>query len=60
MRDAEAGAVARDGIVADTGNERVAVGELDLSDQRSVARFVRLWDGPLHMLVHAVAGARPR
>ncbi|WP_082375181.1 SDR family NAD(P)-dependent oxidoreductase [Pseudonocardia sp. HH130629-09] len=57
VRDAEAGAVARDGIVADTGNERVAVGELDLSDQRSVARFVRLWDGPLHMLVHAAAVA---
>ncbi|KAA1026602.1 SDR family NAD(P)-dependent oxidoreductase [Pseudonocardia sp. EV170527-09] len=57
VRDAEVGAVARAGIVADTGNERVAVGELDLSDQRSIARFVRLWDGPLHMLVHAAAVA---
>lgn len=59
VRDADAGAAARAGLVADTGNEQVRVGELDLADQRSVARFVRLWDGPLHMLVHAagVAGA---
>ncbi|MEJ8278577.1 SDR family NAD(P)-dependent oxidoreductase [Pseudonocardia spirodelae] len=57
VRDLDAGAAARDGIVADTGNEHVAVGELDLADQRSVARFVRLWDGPLHMLVHAAAVA---
>lgn len=59
VRDADAGAAARAGIVADTGNEHIRVGELDLADQRSIARFVRLWDGPLHMLVHAagVVGA---
>lgn len=51
--DADAGAAARSGIVADTGNEQIRVGELDLADQRSIARFVRLWDGPLHVLVHA-------
>ncbi|MBC3190496.1 SDR family NAD(P)-dependent oxidoreductase [Pseudonocardia sp. C8] len=55
VRDADAGAVARAAIVADTGNEQIRVGELDLADQRSIARFVRLWDGPLHMLVHAAA-----
>ncbi|BBG00169.1 MULTISPECIES: SDR family NAD(P)-dependent oxidoreductase [Pseudonocardia] len=52
VRDADAGAVARAAVVAETGNDRVAVGVLDLSDQRSIARFVRLWDGPLHMLVN--------
>lgn len=59
VRDADAGAAARDAVVAGTGNDHVRVGELDLTDQRSIARFVRLWDGPLHMLVHtaAVAGA---
>ncbi|ANY07868.1 SDR family NAD(P)-dependent oxidoreductase [Pseudonocardia sp. HH130630-07] len=57
VRDAEAGAAARAGIVAETGNEQVLVGELDLTDQRSVARFVRLWDGPLHILVHAASVA---
>ncbi|MBN9735551.1 MULTISPECIES: SDR family NAD(P)-dependent oxidoreductase [unclassified Pseudonocardia] len=59
VRDADAGAAARAAIVAETGNEHVLVGEIDLADQRSIARFVRLWDGPLHMLVHAagVAGA---
>ncbi|MFP5068746.1 SDR family NAD(P)-dependent oxidoreductase [Pseudonocardia nantongensis] len=59
VRDADAGALARSAIVDATGNEQIRVGELDLADQRSIARFVRLWDGPLHMLVHAagVAGA---
>lgn len=59
VRDADAGAAARSGIVAATGNEQVRVGEIDLADQRAIARFVRLWDGPLHMLVHAagVSGA---
>ena len=55
VRDADAGVAAREGIVADTGNEHVRVGEIDLADQRSIARFVRLWDGPLHMLVHAAS-----
>lgn len=59
VRDADAGAAARAGVVAATGNDQVRVGELDLTDQRSIARFVRLWDGPLHTLVHAasVSGA---
>lgn len=57
VRDADAGAAARAGIVAETGNEQVRVGEVDLADQRSIARFVRLWDGPLHVLVHAASVA---
>ncbi|MEQ3554268.1 SDR family NAD(P)-dependent oxidoreductase [Pseudonocardia nematodicida] len=57
VRDLDAGAAARDGIVAATGNEHIRVGELDLADRHSIARFVRLWDGPLHMLVHAVGVA---
>jgi NAD(P)-dependent dehydrogenase (short-subunit alcohol dehydrogenase family) len=59
VRDVDAGAAARAAIVAETGNDHVLVGEIDLADQRSIARFVRLWDGPLHMLVHAagVTGA---
>ncbi len=52
VRDADAGEAARAGIVETTGNDRVLVGEVDLADPTSVARFVRLWDGPLHMLVN--------
>jgi NAD(P)-dependent dehydrogenase (short-subunit alcohol dehydrogenase family) len=52
VRDADAGEAARAGIVESTGNDRVLVGEVDLADLTSVARFVRLWDGPLHMLVN--------
>ena len=52
MRDADAGGRARAAIVEATGNPMVRVGELDLADPTSVARFVRLWDGPLHMLVN--------
>ena len=51
VRDPDAGEAARAGIVESTGNDRVLVGEVDLADPTSVARFVRLWDGPLHMLV---------
>lgn len=59
VRDADAGGAARDGIVAGTGNDAVRVGEVDLADQHSIARFVRLWDGPLHVLVHAAGVAGP-
>ncbi|TCK26164.1 SDR family NAD(P)-dependent oxidoreductase [Pseudonocardia endophytica] len=51
VRDIDAGEAARAGIAESTGNDRVRVGEVDLADLTSVARFVRLWDGPLHMLV---------
>lgn len=59
VRDVDAGETARAGIVAGTGDDLVRVGELDLADQRSIARFVRLWDGPLHILVHAAGVVGP-
>lgn len=55
VRDADAGGRARAEIAELTGNPMVRVGELDLADPTSVARFVRLWDGPLHMLVNNAA-----
>ena len=35
-----------------TGNQRVSVGAIDLSDLSSVAAFVRVWSGPLDILVN--------
>ena len=35
-----------------TGNKRVSVGAIDLSDLSSVAAFVRAWSGPLDILVN--------
>ncbi|MDN5914228.1 MAG: SDR family NAD(P)-dependent oxidoreductase [Pseudonocardia sp.] len=52
VRDVDAGERARAEIAEVTDNPMVRVGELDLADPSSVARFVRLWDGPLHMLVN--------
>ncbi|EXG82654.1 SDR family NAD(P)-dependent oxidoreductase [Cryptosporangium arvum] len=52
VRDTAAGAgVARD-ITATTGNPHVDVRPLDLADRSSVARFVRGWTGPLHLLIN--------
>ncbi len=52
VRNPDAGhEVARD-IAATTGNDRVEVARLDLSDQESVAAFVRGWEGSLHLLVN--------
>jgi NAD(P)-dependent dehydrogenase (short-subunit alcohol dehydrogenase family) len=39
-------------IRASTGNEAVAVGELELTDRDSVERFVAAWEGPLDILVN--------
>jgi NAD(P)-dependent dehydrogenase (short-subunit alcohol dehydrogenase family) len=39
-------------IVRSTGNTRVSVRALDLSDQDSVRRFLAAWDHPLHILVN--------
>jgi NAD(P)-dependent dehydrogenase (short-subunit alcohol dehydrogenase family) len=52
VRDVEAGERVAEDIRATTGNERVHVAPLDLSDQRSVAAFAGAWDGPLHILVN--------
>ena len=40
------------GIVRSTGNTKVSVRALDLSDQDSVRRFLAAWDHPLHILVN--------
>jgi NAD(P)-dependent dehydrogenase (short-subunit alcohol dehydrogenase family) len=40
------------GIAASTGNAKVSVRALDLSDQDSVRRFAAAWDQPLHILVN--------
>ncbi|MEU1545579.1 SDR family NAD(P)-dependent oxidoreductase [Nocardia sp. NPDC005745] len=52
VRNLEAGRRTAADIAGATGNERVLVASLDLSDQASVAAFVAGWDGPLHMLIN--------
>jgi NAD(P)-dependent dehydrogenase (short-subunit alcohol dehydrogenase family) len=52
VRNPEAGRRTAADIAGTTGNERVLVASLDLSDQASVAAFVAGWDGPLHMLIN--------
>jgi NAD(P)-dependent dehydrogenase (short-subunit alcohol dehydrogenase family) len=52
VRNLEAGRRTAADITASTGNGRVRVAALDLSDQASVASFVAAWDEPLHILVN--------
>jgi NAD(P)-dependent dehydrogenase (short-subunit alcohol dehydrogenase family) len=52
VRDTGAGEDTARDIIATTGNERVGVAALDLSDQASVAAFSAAWQGPLHLLVN--------
>ncbi|MFI9412254.1 SDR family NAD(P)-dependent oxidoreductase [Nocardia gamkensis] len=52
VRNLEAGRRTAADIAGTTGNERVLVASLDLSDQASVAAFVAGWDGPLHILIN--------
>lgn len=52
VRDTKKGEEVRADIVETTGNEDVAVGELDLADLRSVDAFVASWEGLLHILVN--------
>lgn len=40
------------GIRESTGNSKVGVAPLDLSDLRSVRAFVAAWSGPVHILVN--------
>jgi NAD(P)-dependent dehydrogenase (short-subunit alcohol dehydrogenase family) len=50
-------------IVGSTGNTKISVAALDLSDQDSVRRFAASWDQPLHILVNnagVIALVRPR
>ncbi|ONK11444.1 SDR family NAD(P)-dependent oxidoreductase [Streptomyces sp. MP131-18] len=52
VRNIEAGRNTAADIMETTGNRQLAVASLDLTDQESVAAFVDLWDGPLHILVN--------
>lgn len=52
VRDATAGALVADDIAASTGNGKVFVQHLDLSDRASIAAFTAAWSGPLHILVN--------
>lgn len=52
VRDATAGALVADDIASSTGNGKVFVEHLDLSDRASIAAFVAAWSGPLHILVN--------
>ncbi|GHS87730.1 oxidoreductase [Actinomycetota bacterium] len=50
-RDLAAAHRAAQQIAAETENPDVHVAQLDLADPASVAELVRLWSGPLHILV---------
>ncbi len=52
VRDVEAGAVTAKDIVATTGNDKVSVARLDLTDLASVRAFAADWQGPLHLLIN--------
>ncbi|WP_232662633.1 SDR family NAD(P)-dependent oxidoreductase [Pseudonocardia sp. TRM90224] len=52
VRNLDAGKATADDIVATTGNSKIQVASLDLTDRASVAGFVAAWDGPLHILVN--------
>ena len=60
VRDTEAGDRTAGDITATTGNPALNVGQLDLSNQASVAAFVADWNGPLHMLVNNAGVLRTR
>ena len=51
VRDTDAGARVAADIVATTGNPRVRVARLDLTDRASIAAFVGSWTGQLDLLV---------
>jgi NAD(P)-dependent dehydrogenase (short-subunit alcohol dehydrogenase family) len=52
VRNTHAGREAAADITATTGNDRVLVDRLDLSDRKSIAAFMGGWHGPLHILVN--------
>ncbi|WP_052489682.1 SDR family NAD(P)-dependent oxidoreductase [Streptomyces sp. 150FB] len=52
VRDPAAGQRVAAEITARTGNARVSVAPLELTDTASVAAFASDWHGPLHMLVN--------
>ena len=52
VRSLEAGQRIAADIIATTGNPRVRVAHLNLSDPTSVTGFVTAWTGPLHLLIN--------
>nr|WP_221375306.1 SDR family NAD(P)-dependent oxidoreductase [Actinoplanes polyasparticus] len=52
VRDRARGELVAAEIVASTGNPRVEVRPLELTDRASVAAFVAAWTGPLHLLIN--------
>lgn len=52
VRDIAAGERTAEIIIASTGNKAVRAAQLDLSDLNSIARFIALWNGPLHILIN--------
>jgi NAD(P)-dependent dehydrogenase (short-subunit alcohol dehydrogenase family) len=52
VRNLDAGAKVAADIIATTGNSKVNVAQLDLTDRASIATFVADWRGPLHVLVN--------
>jgi NAD(P)-dependent dehydrogenase (short-subunit alcohol dehydrogenase family) len=52
VRNVEAGKKVAQELGESTGNSAIKVGELNLTDQKSIAAFVSAWEGPLHILVN--------
>lgn len=52
VRNTDTGARVAADITTSTGNRKIHVGKIDLTDRASVAEFVAEWDGPLHVLVN--------
>ena len=52
VQDLQAGEQTAATILSKTGNRRVVVAQLDLTDRLSIAAFAAAWDGPLHILVN--------
>lgn len=52
VQNLEAGERMAADIFSKTGNRRVVVAPLDLTDRSSIAAFRAAWDGPLHILVN--------
>jgi NAD(P)-dependent dehydrogenase (short-subunit alcohol dehydrogenase family) len=52
VRSVDAGQRVAADIVTSTGNAQVLIAHLDLADRKSIAHFVAIWSGPLHILVN--------
>ena len=51
VRDTDVGARVAADITATTGNKKIHVAKVDLTDRASIRAFVVAWNGPLHILV---------